>query len=86
MITSVVKKVFGSRNERVVRRLGKVVKHINELEPGFEQLSDAELKDKTAQSLALYCKNKKEDTDINVCLNNVIRVFFSPGRHLRRVV
>ncbi|MBB72713.1 MAG: preprotein translocase subunit SecA [Legionellales bacterium] len=49
MITSVVKKVFGSRNERVVRRLGKVVKHINELEPGFEQLSDAELKDKTAQ-------------------------------------
>ena len=47
MAASVIKKVLGSRNERVLRRMQKAVKKINALEPSMEALSDADLKAKT---------------------------------------
>ncbi len=49
MISKLITKVFGSRNDRTLRRLRKVVNEINQLEPQFETLSDDELKAKTAQ-------------------------------------
>ncbi|MDO4626964.1 MAG: preprotein translocase subunit SecA [Pasteurellaceae bacterium] len=49
MLGSIAKKIFGSRNERVLRKLNKLVKKINQLEPDFEALSDAELQGKTAE-------------------------------------
>lgn len=47
MINTFVKKIFGSRNERVLKRLGQKVKQINALEPSIQALNDAELKAKT---------------------------------------
>ncbi len=47
MLNKALKAVFGSRNDRELKRMGKVVKKINELEPTFEALGDAELKNKT---------------------------------------
>ncbi|MFM8385338.1 MAG: preprotein translocase subunit SecA [Planctomycetia bacterium] len=44
MIGSLLKKVFGTRNERVVKAILPVVERINALEPGLERLTDAELK------------------------------------------
>ncbi len=44
---SLFKKILGSKNDRELKRLGKVVKQINELEAGFEALSDADLKGQT---------------------------------------
>ena len=41
--------IFGSRNDRLVAQLRKSVARINELEPGFEALSDDELKAKTVE-------------------------------------
>ena len=41
--------IFGSRNDRLVAQLRKSVANINALEPGFEALSDEELKAKTAE-------------------------------------
>lgn len=49
MISKLITKVFGSRNDRTLRRLRKVVTEINLLEPQFDALSDDELKAKTAQ-------------------------------------
>ncbi len=48
MLTNILKKLFGSKNERELKRMGKVVKQINELEPSFEALNDDELKGKSA--------------------------------------
>jgi preprotein translocase subunit SecA len=45
----VFKKIFGSRNDRLVRQMSKRVKKINELEPEFQALSDEELKAKTTE-------------------------------------
>ncbi|HEY0178782.1 MAG TPA: preprotein translocase subunit SecA [Dokdonella sp.] len=47
MLNSFLTRIFGSRNERVLRQLGKSVAAINALEPQFQQLSDAELRAKT---------------------------------------
>ena len=48
MLNSFLTRIFGSRNERVLRQLGKTVARINALEPEFQALSDEELKGKTA--------------------------------------
>ncbi len=49
MLTKILTKVFGSRNDRTLRRLRKEVEKINRLEPDFEKLSDDELKAKTVE-------------------------------------
>jgi len=49
MLQSIFKKVFGSRNERLVKQYLQKVKAINALEPAMEKLSDFELAAKTAE-------------------------------------
>ncbi|MDR2012629.1 MAG: preprotein translocase subunit SecA [Rhodanobacter sp.] len=49
MLNSVLTRIFGSRNERVLRQLGKSVAKINALEPQAQALADAELRAKTAE-------------------------------------
>ena len=40
MISKILKKDFGTRNERVIRQLAKIVEQINQLEPEYQSLSD----------------------------------------------
>ncbi|MGD8789046.1 MAG: preprotein translocase subunit SecA, partial [Burkholderiales bacterium] len=47
MIPNILKKVFGSRNDRLLRSYSHHVRAINGLEPSTEALSDAELSAKT---------------------------------------
>ncbi|KOR43479.1 preprotein translocase subunit SecA [Xanthomonas oryzae] len=49
MINSLLTRVFGSRNERQLRQLNRLVTQINALEPTIEKLSDAELQAKTPE-------------------------------------
>ncbi len=49
MVTKLLKKVFGSRNERLLKRMNKVVAQVNALEEGMAALSDEELKGKTVE-------------------------------------
>ncbi len=49
MLPSLFKKVFGSRNERLVKQYLQKVKAINALEPAMEKLSDVELAAKTVE-------------------------------------
>ncbi|MDE9445645.1 preprotein translocase subunit SecA [Xenorhabdus bovienii] len=49
MLIKLLTKIFGSRNDRTLRRLRKSVEIINRMEPDFEKLSDEELKAKTEQ-------------------------------------
>ena len=48
MMGSIAKKLFGSRNDRVVKSYSKVVDRVNALENSYGQLSDEELQGKTA--------------------------------------
>ena len=49
MITGLVKKIFGSRNERLLRQYMHAVRAVNALEPAIAKLTDAELTAKTAE-------------------------------------
>jgi preprotein translocase subunit SecA len=48
MISNILTKIFGSRNERLLKQYGHVVRAINALEPATAALSDAELRTKTS--------------------------------------
>lgn len=54
MITKILTKIVGTRNERVLKRLAKIVTKINELEPQFKALSDADFKTKTDEFRKRY--------------------------------
>jgi preprotein translocase subunit SecA len=47
MLVSLLTKVFGSANERMVKKYLKVVEKINQLEPTYEAMSEEELKGQT---------------------------------------
>src|ERR1700678_1902869 len=49
MLDATLAKIFGTRNEREVKRLRPIVTAINDLEPGLQQLSDTELAQKTVE-------------------------------------
>ena len=49
MIKSIVRKVFGSANERMLKRMQPAVDRINQLEPSMKKLSDVELAGMTAR-------------------------------------
>ncbi|MGM0593539.1 MAG: preprotein translocase subunit SecA [Pseudomonadota bacterium] len=49
MINKFFNKMFGSRNDRLIKRLRKKVERINALEPELEQLDAAQLQGKTAE-------------------------------------
>jgi preprotein translocase subunit SecA len=49
MATNILTKLFGSRNDRLLKTYRKTVDRINGLEPKFEKLSDDELREKTSE-------------------------------------
>ncbi len=49
MISGLLKKIFGSRNDRLVRQYFLAVRTINALEPEISALSDDALRGKTAE-------------------------------------
>ncbi len=49
MATNLLTKIFGSRNDRLLKQYRKTIERINALEPEFEKLSDDELRGKTQE-------------------------------------
>ena len=47
MLQSIAQRLFGSANDREVKRLQPLVDQINALEPEIEKLTDADLKART---------------------------------------
>ncbi len=58
MITSMFKKVFGSKNARVIKRMQKTVSQINALEEQMKALSDSQIIDKTNEFKARLAANE----------------------------
>src|SRR5579875_825068 len=49
MFNRVLTSIFGSRNDRVLRQLSRIVARINALEPEMQRLNDSALRGKTAE-------------------------------------
>lgn len=54
MISKMFKKLFGSRNDRLVKQYAQKVQQINALEPAMQALSDDDLRAKTAEFKQRY--------------------------------
>jgi preprotein translocase subunit SecA len=61
MASNFLTKLFGSRNDRIIKQYGKTVTQINALEPSFEALSDEQLQAKTAEFKARVAANESLD-------------------------
>ncbi len=61
MVNNLLKKIFGSRNERLIKRLSKEVARINALEEGMKALSDEALQAKTGEFRARLEKGETLD-------------------------
>ena len=62
MLASLVKKIVGSRNDRQLKRMGKLVKSINGLEGGVAALSDQELTAKTREFRERHSQGESLDS------------------------
>src|SRR5690349_4170163 len=61
IIEKALAKVFGTANERELKRLAPFVAQINELEPGIQSLSEEQLRAKTAEFRQRYANGETLD-------------------------
>jgi len=61
MFSKLVKKVFGSRNERLIKQYSKTVNRINAQEPAMQALSDEQLRAKTEEFKQRYQNGESLD-------------------------
>ena len=61
MLTNIAKKIFGSRNDRLLKQYRKIVIKINELEDSMRAASDADLQAKTAEFKQRWAKGTTLD-------------------------
>jgi len=60
-VANFLTRVFGSRNQRLLRQFSKTVRQINDLEPGLQSLSDSELSAKTDEFRGRFEKGESLD-------------------------
>ena len=79
MLNNLLTSIFGSRNERLLKQLGGIVKKINALEPQMQALDDAALQAKTAEFKQRVAGGEKLDKILPeafaVCREASVRVF-----------
>ena len=62
MATNILTKIFGSRNDRLLKQYRKTVDRINSLEPQFEKMGDDELRGKTQEFKDRVAKGEALDS------------------------
>jgi preprotein translocase subunit SecA len=61
MISGLLKKIFGSRNERLIKQYSQAVVRINALEAGIQQLTDEALRAKTDEFRSRHAQGESLD-------------------------
>ncbi|QCI28375.1 preprotein translocase subunit SecA [Caminibacter pacificus] len=86
MVKSVFRKIFGTKNDRELKRYFKRVQEINALEPKYEKLSDEELKNefnKIKNQVLEEIKNGADEQEtLNKYLNDVFAMVREAGKRV----
>ena len=61
MVDAILAKIFGTRNEREIKKMRPVIAAINDLEPAIQQLSDTELAAKTQEFKQRFANGESLD-------------------------
>ncbi len=78
MIGKLAKKVFGSRNQRILSRYKKLITQINQLEESFKSLSDSELAQQTQQ----FKQRLQDGAELNSLLPEAFAVVREAGQRV----
>ena len=78
MVSSILSKVFGSRNDRILKRLSKNVARINALEQDLEALSDEQLRLKTDE----FRQRLADGTELNDLIPEAFAVVREASRRV----
>jgi preprotein translocase subunit SecA len=78
MVSKIFTKIFGSRNERLVKRLSKTVSQINQLEAELQQLPDEALSGKTIE----FRNRLEAGESLDTLLNEAFAVVREAGRRV----
>ncbi len=76
MVSKLLSKVFGSRNDRLLKQMNKVVAQISALEPEIQELSDEELRAKTDE----FRQRLADGTKVNDLLVEAFAVVREAGK------
>jgi preprotein translocase subunit SecA len=76
LVSNILNKVFGSRNDRLIKRMGKPAAEITALEPGIQGLSDEELRAKTDE----FRDRLKDGASLNDLLPEAFAVVREAGK------
>ena len=61
MLNFLTNKIFGTSNDRILKKIIPIVENVNSLEKSYEKLSDEQLKNKTPEFKSLVSKGKELD-------------------------
>ena len=64
MFASLAKKLFGSKNDRELKKIDPIVRQINELEPQMKALNDEEMRSKTLEFRNRLLSNGETEDDL----------------------
>ena len=78
MVGKLFKKIFGSRNDRLVKTMRKTVAQINALEPELQALTDEQLKAKTDE----FRQRLEQGEDLNALLPEAFAVVREAGQRV----
>ena len=83
MINWLIKKVIGSKNTRMVKTMRPLVAKINEIEAGYQKLSDEQLRAKTAAWKEQLSKIE-EPAELQRTLNEILPEAFAAVKNAAR--
>ena len=78
MLSKLAKSIFGSSNDRELRKMRKIVDQINQLEPELQALSSDQLQDKTSEF--------KQRINLGESLDDILPEAFATVRETARRV
>ncbi len=77
MLTSIITKIFGTKNERYIKSRWPIVEKINSLEPEYEKFTDEQLKEKIQNYREIVQKRYKEGENLQQILDEILPDVFA---------
>ncbi|MCU7917952.1 MAG: preprotein translocase subunit SecA [Candidatus Thiodiazotropha sp. (ex Epidulcina cf. delphinae)] len=81
MVSNIFKKIFGSRNERLIKRMTKTVSQISQLEAAIEKLPDEALRNKTAE----FRSRLEEGASLESLMQEAFAIVREAGRRVMQM-
>ncbi len=77
MLTSIITKIFGTKNDRYIKSRWPIVEKVNSLEPEYEKFTDEQLKEKIQNYREIVQKRYKDGEKLQTILDEILPDVFA---------